>query len=810
MAKKRARPDAAARRTWRWAGLMLFALGLYVLASVATYSHLINDLTRGPLTSFYTNAGGNLGRWAAGLLISWLGWLVVWSVPGGLMAWGWNRMRLQPPYRLSLRTLGAVPLLLALATFAASIGGGVKWGGIAGQTTWDEVNAAVGPVGGALLVGVSVMGLLWLELEVWSPGFGTATQRLSRIGSILGAWFLSVLKTLGLFLAAGLKKVFAPRDPGSHPEHHAVSDGSGVSRPIIVEADKAPSALPSARAVSPPPVNGTNGTTVSKAEVPAALPATAASGPTQEEAVVVRRVAPGLTGENDLGNVPDRARDQIPKKGKSVPRALFSAMTGKFTLPTTDLFDLAPEQSTAVLEDELVENSRILTSTLKDFGIDGRVGEVHPGPVITRYELTPGPGVRVSQIVNRAEDLALKLRAIRIRIVAPIPGKAAVGIEVPNSKPQVIYIRKLLESPKFVDADGPLTLALGRDINGYPVMAELTRMPHLLVAGTTGSGKSVCVNSIISSLLMKHGPDRLRMLMIDPKMLELPMYNGIPHLLTDVVTDPKLAARALKWLIVEMERRYQVLAVRGSRNIQSYNEKIRKEGVLHEGEEELPFIVALIDELADLMITSGKEVEEPIARLAQMARAVGIHLIVATQRPSVDVLTGVIKANFPTRIAFQVASRTDSRTILDQNGAETLLGRGDMLFLPPGQATSERVHGAFVSESETQSLVKFLKDQGQPKSDLGLEDALTETETPAGDFGFDDRFEEAARVVVTAGQGSASLLQRRLKVGYARAGRLVDMLEAAGIVSPSEGSKPREVLVDDVRLEQLLREQDES
>jgi S-DNA-T family DNA segregation ATPase FtsK/SpoIIIE len=414
----------------------------------------------------------------------------------------------------------------------------------------------------------------------------------------------------------------------------------------------------------------------------------------------------------------------------------------------------------------------------------------------------------VAQILNRQDDLALKLRAIRIRIVAPIPGKAAVGIEIPNQTPRTIYLRRLLESSVFATAPGPLTLALGRDINGFPMVTELTRMPHLLVAGTTGSGKSVCVNGIVTSLLMKNGPTDLRLLMIDPKMLELPMYNGIPHLLTDVVTDPKLAARSLKWLLMEMERRYRVLAARGSRNIQSYNLKLEKEGVVHEGEERLPYIVVLIDELADLMVTSGSEVEEPIGRLAQTARAVGIHLIVATQRPSVDVLTGVIKANFACRIAFQVASRTDSRTILDQNGAEALLGRGDMLFLPPGTGTPVRVHGAFVTESETQHLVEFLKGQGLSSSDERLEAALEESHAMGDAEIDDDRFEDAARMVVAAGQGSASLLQRRLKVGYARAGRLVDLLESAGVVAPAEGSKPREVLMDDVQLEQLLRERD--
>jgi S-DNA-T family DNA segregation ATPase FtsK/SpoIIIE len=424
--------------------------------------------------------------------------------------------------------------------------------------------------------------------------------------------------------------------------------------------------------------------------------------------------------------------------------------------------------------------------------------------VITRYEYIPGPGVKVSQILNRQDDLALKLRANRIRILAPIPGKAAVGIEIPNRSPAPIFLRRILETRAFKMASGPLPLALGKDIGGAPVTTELSRMPHLLLAGTTGSGKSVCMNALITSLLMKRSPAELRMIMIDPKMLELPMYNGIPHLLTEVVTDPKVATRSLKWALLEMQTRYKLLAARGCRNLASYNAKLDREGPLEEGEEKLPYIVIFIDELADLMLSSGKEVEEPIARIAQLARAVGLHLIIATQRPSVDVITGVIKANFPARIAFQVASRTDSRTILDQNGAESLLGKGDMLFLPPGQAAPHRVHGAFVSEEETQRLAHAWREQGDPVACPGLEEVLAEPELGGGGVSDDPLFEEAARLVVGVGQASASLLQRRLKVGYARAARLVDMLEMAGVVAPQDGSKAREILVDETRLEHVL------
>jgi S-DNA-T family DNA segregation ATPase FtsK/SpoIIIE len=531
----------------------------------------------------------------------------------------------------------------------------------------------------------------------------------------------------------------------------------------------------------------------------------AAASRSEAASPVIARPSEGVSVLDSFQDVEDAVREaRLQARPGKKKTSVWSTMTGKMVLPNVDILDDVPDAGPSVPEDELRENSKVLTQTLSDFGISGKVGEVHPGPVITRYEYIPGPGVKVSQILNRQDDLALKLKAVRVRILAPIPGKAAVGIEVPNRNPAPIFLRRLLETQAFASASGPLPLALGKDIGGAPVTTELSRMPHLLIAGTTGSGKSVCMNALITSLLLKRTPAELRMIMIDPKMLELPMYNGIPHLLTEVVTDSKVAAKCLKWAIIEMETRYKLLSKRGCRNLASYNAKVERDGPQEEGEGKLPHIVILIDELADLMLTSGKEVEEPIARIAQLARAVGMHLIVATQRPSVDVITGVIKANFPSRIAFQVASKTDSRTILDQNGAESLLGKGDMLFLPPGQAVPHRVHGAFVSEEETQRLAQFWREQGEPAACPGLDEVLTEPEAGAGGVADDPLFEDAARMVVAMGQASASLLQRRLKVGYARAARLVDMLESAGVVASQDGSKPRDVLVDEVRLEHVL------
>ncbi|MCA9751570.1 MAG: DNA translocase FtsK, partial [Gemmatimonadetes bacterium] len=411
----------------------------------------------------------------------------------------------------------------------------------------------------------------------------------------------------------------------------------------------------------------------------------------------------------------------------------------------------------------------------------------------TRYEIEPAPGQKVAPIASLSDDLALALRARSIRVVAPIPGKAAVGIEVPNANPKVVRLGSLLESPEYLEEKSPLNIALGRTISGEPFSAPLDKMPHVLVAGATGSGKSVCINTIITSIIYNAGPEDVRFLMIDPKMLELMSYAGLPHVIPPIVTQAKEAAKLLKWGTAEMEARYRTLAHVGVRNIADYNKRQEREGAPR-----MPYLVVIVDELADLMLSSHKsEIEDHIARLAQMARAVGIHLVVATQRPSVDVITGVIKANFPSRIAFQVPTRTDSRTILDAIGAEKLLGKGDMLYLGVGMSEPIRVHGSFVSTEETNDVVEWLKNRHPKAKRAGDDDAgpLSEQNDLYPREREDDLFEEAARILVAHQQGSISLLQRRLKVGYARAARLVDMMEEAGIVGPFTGSKARDILV---------------
>lgn len=497
-------------------------------------------------------------------------------------------------------------------------------------------------------------------------------------------------------------------------------------------------------------------------------------------------------------------------------------VTGEYLLPDANLLNPPIAGDTQISHDELRQTGQFIEEKLGEFGVEGHVVGIQAGPVITRFEIEPAPGVKISRFVNCQEDLALVLRSQRVRVVAPIPGKAAVGIEVPNSKPAIVSMKDVIQSTMFQNSKSKLTLALGKTIDGNPYTANLADMPHLLVAGSTGSGKSVCLNTLITSILYNAAPSDVKFVMIDPKKLELNLYQPLlnHHLTTRegldeiVVTTVDNAVAVLKSLELEMERRYRMLARCGVRNIVDYNEGLKKGTIPGGGEgpfKKLPYVVLIVDELADLMVTGAREIEEPIARLAQMSRAVGIHLILATQRPSVDVITGVIKANFPSRIAFQVAQKNDSRTILDRNGAEKLLGRGDMLFLHPREPEPIRIHGAFVSTDEVKRVVNHIRKQPQDGeiyrlpgyAQNGNSSSASGRRGGAGDGGRDELFVEAAKLVIRHQQGSASLLQRRLRVGYARAGRLIDELEDAGIIGPYDGSKARVVLVDEDYIPQL-------
>jgi S-DNA-T family DNA segregation ATPase FtsK/SpoIIIE len=535
-----------------------------------------------------------------------------------------------------------------------------------------------------------------------------------------------------------------------------------------------------------------------------------------------------------------KGKKQNEKQGVPPQEAFeFIKADGNYRTPPLSLLDPIPEAGKRQDRETLNMNARLMEKKLKDFGVDGEVVEICPGPVITMYEFSPGPGIKVSRIAGLSDDLSMALQAHSIRIVAPIPGKGVVGIELPNRDREMVSLKEIFNSEEFHLGKLKLPLALGKDIAGNPLVTDLAKMPHLLVAGATGSGKSVAINTMILSLLYTSTPTDVRIIMVDPKMLELSVYEGIPHLLLPVVTNPKKAALALKWAVEEMGRRYRLMSDKGVRNIDSYNKELERsekenacnkargttvveeiedledqdemaareaaiQAFLEKGDAlehgHLPYIVVIVDELADLMMVAGREIEESIARLAQMARAAGIHLILATQRPSVDVITGLIKANFPARISFQVSSKIDSRTILDGNGAESLLGAGDMLFLPPGTSKMQRSHGAFVSDTEVQRVVEFLKKQGKPVYEKSILEMKSGDDKGGGDEEqLDERYADALALVAEARQASISMIQRRLRIGYNRAARIIEKMEQDGVVGPSDGtSKPREVFLNKI------------
>ncbi len=476
-----------------------------------------------------------------------------------------------------------------------------------------------------------------------------------------------------------------------------------------------------------------------------------------------------------------------PQGSSGVPKNLQPVYGVNYMPPPLTLLAVPESHKGGRFNQSAGERADILVNALHQFGINVTLGDVSQGPTITRFEIIPPPGVKVSRIVNLSDDIALSLAATGVRIEAPIPGKSAIGIEVPNDEVTPVLLREVLESPQFAQSPSPLSVALGRDVAGAPIVTGLDQMPHLLVAGATGSGKSVLINVLITSLLFRASPDVVRLLLIDPKVVELSIYNGIPHLLSPVVTEPKKAAGALRWAVAEMERRYRLFAETQVRDISRYNQT---------AEERLPLIVVLIDELADLMMVAPQDVEESIARLAQMARAAGIHLVVATQRPSVDVITGIIKANIPSRIAFSVSSQVDSRTILDSGGAEKLLGRGDMLFHPVGATKAQRIQGAFIREKEIEGIVDWVIEHGEQQESqeaVEFQEAGGTNRSPVQES--DPLFPEAVKIVVESGQASTSMLQRRMRVGYTRAARLIDAMEERGYVGPSEGAKARDVRI---------------
>jgi S-DNA-T family DNA segregation ATPase FtsK/SpoIIIE len=672
--------------------------------------------------------------------------------------------------------------------------------------------------------------LLFLPSAWWliGTGMGRSAYGAGWLGSAFGGLLVGVFGTIGasLIVASILLALtvlafgWSPAESAGAAARGARGGVHAIGRSATVVAAKIREVVPASifrgRAEESPWENLTGGGE-EEAESPIAENDDSSSTGSKKSPArrKKRKEAPGGSQEED---------PQLPLPDPGDP--------SRSEIPPMDLLALPARRGTGIPASELERLGQILIEKLATFRVKGKIGGWTTGPVVTQFEVVPAAGVKVGQISALADDLALAMKAPSVRIVAPIPGKGAVGVEVPNPEPEIVHLREILEAPAYGRSRANLPLALGRDLAGTPYMADLSRMPHLLIAGATGSGKSVCINTIVTSLIYRYTPAELRLLMVDPKMVELIVYNDLPHLRHPVVTDNHDAAAVLRWTVFEMNRRYQLLSANACRNLLELNRRIEKgdEITMPDGwgkgpyaEGPLPFIVLLIDELADLMMTVQSEVETPLAVLAQKARAVGIHLVVATQRPSVNVITGLIKANFPSRIAFRVASKTDSRTILDQNGAESLLGNGDMLFLPPGESDPHRIQGAFLSTAETEGLVEWYRarkagvpDSAETKEEADILEEVRELEIEESqvDVGegiltdWDPYFRKAAEIVIHNSSGSTSLLQRRLKIGYGRAARIIDQLHSAGVLGPPEGSKPREVLVTLDQLDALMRGDD--
>ena len=803
---------------------------IYLAISLASYSPADPGWSYVGETSLVTNAGGRAGAWFADVVLYLFGFfayllpfMVVWS------AWLVFRGRGEDPsqraWLLSLRWVGFLVTLAAgcgyasihIGTFGFNLpnGAGGGLGLLVSRRMQDNFNVAGTDLllGGALLVSTTLFsGVSWLKL----------------------------LDGLGAVVLQGLRAVWSGLSGAA--ARLAFAHGRGAA-----ETDGAPSGLPSELNLIDPP-SSTSRWPESAEEIPAPPPRRLLGQlPERVRHALVEPetlAAESLDEADDRLSIADLMRGQKPvpleaPRVKKVPRPMAKAAprppvaqgvserlsdripAGEQPRPPLDLLDAPRKTGRGYSEEQIEDLSRQVESNLADFGVEVRVVAVYPGPVVTLFEMQLAPGIKASKITGLARDLARALSTVSVRVVEIIPGKPVVGIEIPNKERETVFLREIFASAIYQDATSPLTLGMGTNISGLPVVVDLARMPHALIAGTTGSGKSVAINAMILSLLYKAGPEDVRLIMVDPKMLELSVYEGIPHLLTPVVTDMKEAANALRWCVGEMERRYRLMAKLGVRNIGGYNRQVAEaeaagepipdpilgadfdleSGVAVPTLGHLPYIVVIIDELADMMMVVGKKVEELIARLAQKARASGIHLLLATQRPSVDVLTGLIKANIPTRIAFQVSSRIDSRTVLDQMGAEQLLGHGDMLYLPPGGNIPQRVHGAFVDDHEVHQVVDFLKQQyGAPSY---LDDVLREPSEslpgidpePRGETeDTDPLFDEARQIVVESRRASISGVQRRLKIGYNRAARMIEEMERIGIVGAAETNGNREVL----------------
>ena len=752
------------RRASEFLGVALFAAALLWVVALVTWEptdpvwFFSSGATHPP-----ANFAGLVGAFIAEASFQLVGY-ASYLIPAVLMALGWHYFWCRALDAVYTKTIGSVVLfgclagLLQMAFGSIEVGGrAFRAGGSIGELVAAFTAQYLNRAGGSIVL------LTLLSLAI------LLTTQVS-LGRAFGAGLA--------FGGAGFRHAF-----GAFREWRDNRRKEGQRREIIAKHAKKAGVTPDALPVPPRPQ-----------PAPKPVAKAASARPSEPEGPLSKPIAPPKDARARVVTPPLPLGDN----DGAAARAPIERKLGGFTQPPLALLD-APKTERKIDERELMEGAHLLEEKCREFSVEGSVVQIHPGPVVTTYEFKPDAGVKYSKITGLAEDLCLAMQAESV-LIDRLPGKSTVGIQIPNEHRETISLRELLEGEAYVRSQSRLTVALGKTIHGEPYVADLAAMPHLLIAGSTGTGKSVGLNAMLTSVLYRATPDEVRLIMIDPKRLELGMYEDIPHLLTPVVVDPKQASNALRWAVREMEERYKTLAAEGVRNIDQYNRNIRQmldakePGKDGQPPKPLPFIIVVIDELADLMMVAGNEVEESICRLAQMARAVGIHLILATQRPSVDVITGLIKANLPARIAFRVSSRIDSRTVLDGNGAEQLLGRGDMLYLPPASSRYIRLHGPYISEQESARLASFLRKQGKPEYDTTI--TAEEKTTEAIEMDKDDLYDEAARIIVQSGQASISYLQRRLRIGFSRAARLVDMMEAEGLVSPGAGGKPREVLVD--------------
>jgi DNA segregation ATPase FtsK/SpoIIIE, S-DNA-T family len=775
--------SALSRRLSEFLGVALFAAALMWLISLASYS------ATDPVWFFNTgselppaNFAGRIGAFAGELSYQMLGYSA-YLIPLVLVVVGWNCFWCRTMDAAYTKLMGAGLLFACISSFLALAFGTLNVDGKefrAGGYIGDRLAAFLAEY-------LNRTGSIILILTLLFAAIILSTQfSFGRLFSALAVMAQERWTALRAALAQRRdekqrekqRQEVLKKHLGKDAKEPAKERKDPVAVPVPVTARVA--------APTPEPVTKASKTAAMVSAAAAALKA-ASTKPTPPP---IKRPVQMATKEPTLP-LPEPDKSPVERK------------KGAYTLPPNALLD-APKPEQKIDERQLMDGARLLEEKCREFSVEGTVVQIHPGPVVTTYEFKPDAGVKYSKITGLADDLCLAMQAESV-IIDRIPGKSTVGIQIPNKNREQISLRELLESDAYRRSTSKLTLAMGKTIHGEPFLSDLATMPHLLIAGSTGAGKSVSVNAMITSILMRATPDDVRFIMVDPKRLELGMYEDIPHLLTPVVMDPKLAANALRWAVREMEERYKTLAAFGVRNIEQYNRNVRAmqeekpgETVLDDKGNELktlPFIVVLIDELADLMMVAGNEVEESIARLAQMARAIGIHLVLATQRPSVDVITGLIKANMPARVSFRVTSKIDSRTILDGNGAEQLLGKGDMLYLPPASSRFVRLHGPYISEQESARLASFLRKQGKPTYDTTVTADEKGNAQEHAEFDKDELYDEASRIVVSSGQASISYLQRRLRIGFSRAARLVDMMEMDGLVSAAAGGKPREVLV---------------